>query len=103
MSMIKTTKTPSKKTAPAAAKPVAPAVATNGPAAKPVEAKPATPAAAPKAAAPAVVARREITSDNIASRAYLLWEQAGRPHGRDLEFWSQAEHQVQQTAHSFSA
>jgi uncharacterized protein YjbI with pentapeptide repeats len=24
----------------------------------------------------------------IAERAYLLWEQAGRPEGRDVEFWS---------------
>jgi hypothetical protein len=24
-------------------------------------------------------------------RAYALWEQAGRPDGRELEFWSQAE------------
>jgi len=34
----------------------------------------------------------ELIRDNeIASRAYRLWQQAGRPHGRDLEFWVQAE------------
>jgi hypothetical protein len=27
----------------------------------------------------------------IRSRAHSLWEQAGRPHGRELEFWLQAE------------
>jgi prepilin-type N-terminal cleavage/methylation domain-containing protein/prepilin-type processing-associated H-X9-DG protein len=34
----------------------------------------------------------EVIRDNeIASRAYRLWQQAGRPLGRDLEFWTQAE------------
>ena len=34
----------------------------------------------------------EITPNTeVASRAYHLWEQAGRPHGRDLEFWIKAE------------
>ena len=27
----------------------------------------------------------------IAERAYLLWERAGRPAGRDQEFWLRAE------------
>lgn len=27
----------------------------------------------------------------ILERAYQLWEQAGRPEGRDNEFWHQAE------------
>ena len=27
----------------------------------------------------------------IAARAYLLWEQAGKPSGRDEEFWLRAE------------
>jgi hypothetical protein len=26
----------------------------------------------------------------IREKAYLLWEQAGRPHGRDMEFWTRA-------------
>jgi hypothetical protein len=30
----------------------------------------------------------------IAARAYQLWEQAGRPAGRDLEFWLQAERET---------
>ncbi|WP_018321989.1 DUF2934 domain-containing protein [Bradyrhizobium sp. WSM2793] len=27
-------------------------------------------------------------------RAYELWERAGRPHGRDAEFWLRAEREV---------
>jgi hypothetical protein len=30
-------------------------------------------------------------SETIARYACMLWENAGRPHGRDLEFWRQAE------------
>jgi hypothetical protein len=41
----------------------------------------------------------EIIEENeIANRAYRLWEQAGRPSGRDLEFWIQAEAQVRAAA-----
>jgi hypothetical protein len=29
--------------------------------------------------------------DEIARYAYHLWEAEGRPHGRDLEYWLQAE------------
>jgi hypothetical protein len=43
------------------------------------------------------------TEESIASRAYSLWEQAGRPHGRDLEYWLLAESQVRQTSRAFSA
>ena len=32
----------------------------------------------------------------IRERAYLLWEQAGRPDGGDLEFWERARQQVEQ-------
>ncbi|MEI6784719.1 MAG: DUF2934 domain-containing protein [Verrucomicrobiota bacterium] len=35
-----------------------------------------------------------IQNNEVASRAHLLWEQAGRPQGRDLEFWIQAEAEV---------
>jgi len=31
---------------------------------------------------------------DIASRAYQLWDEAGRPGDRDLEFWLQAEKEV---------
>ena len=32
-------------------------------------------------------------SDEIAQRAYQLWEKAGRPDGKDMEFWLEAEAQ----------
>ena len=35
-----------------------------------------------------------IRNESIASRAYTLWEQAGRPEGCDLQFWLQAESQL---------
>jgi hypothetical protein len=53
-------------------------------------------------AAPAPAPRREITSECIASRAYSLWEQQGRPQGHDLELWLQAEKQLK-ASQSFAA
>ncbi len=47
--------------------------------------------------------QREITSETIAARAYVLWEQAGRPSGRDVEYWLQAESQLKQDTQSFAA
>lgn len=41
------------------------------------------------------------TQSDIARRAYELWEQSGRPHGKHLEHWLQAEselHRVETTA-----
>jgi hypothetical protein len=35
-----------------------------------------------------------IDAGAIAGRAYHLWEQAGRPQGRDQEFWLEAEVQL---------
>ena len=34
------------------------------------------------------------SQNDIASRAYLLWKQAGSPTGQDLGFWLQAEAQL---------
>jgi len=34
----------------------------------------------------------------IESLAYSLWERAGRPLGRDVEFWLEAERQINATA-----
>jgi len=34
------------------------------------------------------------THEAIASRARRLWEEAGRPEGRDEEFWLRAERQL---------
>lgn len=33
--------------------------------------------------------------DQVAFRAHQLWEYAGRPEGRDMEFWLAAEREVQ--------
>ena len=32
----------------------------------------------------------------LSDRAYYLWEQAGRPEGREQEFWLQAEAEYEQ-------
>lgn len=32
-----------------------------------------------------------VSEYDIRVRSYLLWEAAGRPHGRDREFWLRAE------------
>lgn len=33
-------------------------------------------------------------AEQIRKRAYEIWEGEGRPHGRDIEHWSQAETEV---------
>ena len=35
--------------------------------------------------------------DRIRARAHQLWEQAGRPDGREDEFWFQAERDIRET------
>ena len=69
-------------------------------------AKPRVTAANPRAtvAKPRVAAGRgtkstlargfELNHDVIAVRAYDLFERSGHPHGRDVEFWLEAERQV---------
>jgi hypothetical protein len=42
-----------------------------------------------------LVARRR--KQEIRARAYEFWEQAGRPSGRDQEFWFRAEREVDGT------
>lgn len=32
--------------------------------------------------------------DDVARRAYALWEDHGRPHGQDKEHWAQAEREL---------
>jgi Protein of unknown function (DUF2934) len=34
------------------------------------------------------------TDEQIRTRAHELWQQAGRPEGRDNEFWHQAEKEL---------
>jgi hypothetical protein len=36
------------------------------------------------------------SDDEIRTRAHQLWEQAGRPDGRDEEFWHQAAKELSQ-------
>ncbi|MCC8942819.1 DUF2934 domain-containing protein [Bradyrhizobium sp. Arg68] len=38
--------------------------------------------------------RRTTAEDDIRIRARALWEGAGRPAGRDIEFWLQAEREL---------
>lgn len=38
--------------------------------------------------------RRQRSNDEITRRAYELWDAAGRPSGRDLHFWCQAEEEM---------
>jgi len=40
--------------------------------------------------------RRMISRPQVRARAYELWEEAGRPSGRDAEFWLEAERQVKE-------
>ena len=39
----------------------------------------------------------QASETQIRSRAYELWEQAGRPGGREDEFWRQAEQMLKET------
>ena len=40
--------------------------------------------------------RRMMRRGKVRARAYELWEQAGRPANRDLEFWLEAERQAEE-------
>ena len=65
--------------------------------------KVAAPEAPTAQATPAKAApRQEITGDLIAARAYIIWEQQGRPQGSDLANWLLAESQLKQEQ-SFTA
>lgn len=37
----------------------------------------------------------EDNDDAIRERAYLLWEKAGKPQGREHEFWAQASAEIE--------
>jgi hypothetical protein len=47
-------------------------------------------------------AGNEVNRDDVARRAYQIWEAAGQPAGRDLEYWLQAEAELQSARHSRS-
>jgi hypothetical protein len=40
--------------------------------------------------------RRMMRRPQVSARAYELWEEAGRPSGRDVDFWLEAERQVRE-------
>ncbi len=61
------------------------------PAPKPVVVMPAPAPAAPSSAARP---NRRPTRDEIAKRAFEIWVAKGRPQGRDVENWKQAEREL---------
>jgi hypothetical protein len=46
---------------------------------------------------------KSLIREEIASTAYNLWEQAGRPSAQDVEFWLQAERLLTQSGQAQSA
>ncbi len=49
-----------------------------------------------RATARATASSPRPTPEQIAERAYLIWELQGRQHGRDMENWLEAERQLSQ-------
>ena len=45
-----------------------------------------------------VVSETTVSREQIALMAYEVWNKAGRPQGRDWEFWFEAERQLRETA-----
>lgn len=41
-----------------------------------------------------MTAARQPDSDSVAARAYSIWEEEGRPHGRDRAHWERAEQEL---------
>jgi len=96
MKTAKTTKTPKTKASTATPTPVIPVRKK-----APVK---AVKAASPEAPIPSMIAaRKEITTDLIAARAYTIWEQQGRPHGNEMQNWLLAESQLKHEIQSFTA
>lgn len=52
----------------------------------------------PKTADERVLKSKEITQEQIASRAYELWLKRGCEHGSDVEDWIKAEEELKQDA-----
>ena len=108
MKTIKSKKSPAPKSAAAPARPAVVAKTAAKKAAKIIAApKPtakatAKPVTTKATAAPAAASRQVITNQTIASRAYSLWEQRGRPQGQDQELWLLAEQQLKESQ-SFAA
>ena len=53
-------------------------------------------AAAKPARVPTLGRPRRLTHEQIAVRAHELYERSGRQHGRDVEFWLEAERQLRE-------
>lgn len=64
---------------------------------------PAKPRAKKASAETAPVVALELTGDQVASEAYLLWLAEGQPIGRDLEHWLLAEQIVRSRLSLLSA
>ena len=88
MKTAKVTKT-KKTTAPKTKRAVAAAPAPKAKASAPKTVKASTPKPV-TAAAPV----RKITAEEIARRAYFIWERQGRPAGREREHWLLAEQEL---------
>jgi len=58
------------------------------------KAKAVKPAAAKSKRASQPLPAPEITSEQIARRAYFIWEQQGKPAGKEAEHWLLAEQQI---------
>jgi hypothetical protein len=48
-----------------------------------------------KAAIPAVARNDQHKDDQIRERAYLIWIDEGRPHGRELDHWLRAKWELE--------
>ena len=44
-----------------------------------------------------------ISEDEIRERAHRIWMEEGCPHGRDVEHWEQARHELEREANEGSA
>jgi len=92
MKTVKTSKTKTKKTIVATNKRTAMApksAKTSAATPKPAQAREAKPVF-------------EITTERISIRAHAIWEEQGRPQGRELEHWLLAERQLK-SSQSFAA
>lgn len=93
MKIVNTAKAKSNKTTPSKTKRETAAPAT--PKTKTVAAaKPVKATAAPVKRAIKPAPAPQITSEQIARRAYSIWEQQGRPAGKESEHWLLAEQQL---------
>jgi hypothetical protein len=54
--------------------------------------------AAADARSPVIELASRLDEHRIRERAYGIWIEEGRPHGRDLAHWQRAHHELQQEA-----